>query len=109
VIGRYSEPPQHRGPLPVEVLERDAFAFSRYVGAEFPPIALSARVFRDVKVRLTVDRATGAVTDATVVEGQALLNHAALGAAKQWRFVAGTAPSEPFDVTFRFELKCAAR
>jgi hypothetical protein len=83
VIGRYSGPPQHRGPLPVEVLERDAFAFSRYVGAEFPPIALSARVFRDVKVRLTVDRATGAVTDATVVEGQALLNHAALGAAKR--------------------------
>ena len=37
VIGKYSGPPQHRGPLPVEILERDAFAFSRYVGADFRP------------------------------------------------------------------------
>lgn len=43
--------------------------------------------FGDVRLRLDVDRVSGAVTEATVVERHALLKDAALAAGRQWRFV----------------------
>jgi TonB family protein len=109
VIGKYDGPPQHRGPLPIEMIDRESFTFTDYVAPEFPPIALSARVLGDVKVRLSVDGSSGTVTEASIVEGKPLLDDAALRAVKQWRFVAETTPSTPFDITFRFDVKCAPR
>jgi TonB family protein len=109
VLGGYTGPPEQRGPLPVELVDRSSWQFVRYVPPLFPPIALSARIFRDVRLRLEVERVTGAVTQAAVVEGHALLNDAALTAARQWRFVPGTNPADPFEVTLRFELRCPAR
>jgi TonB family protein len=109
VIGKYDGPPKHRGPLPVEMIDRDAFAFTHYVAPEYPPIAMSARVLGDVKVRLSVDLGSGTVTEASVVEGKPLLNDAALRAVKQWRFAAESTPGTPFDITFRFDLKCPPR
>jgi TonB family protein len=109
VLGEYTGPPEQRGPLPVELVDRASWQFVHYVPPVFPSIALSARIHRDVRLLLEVQRSTGAVAQATVIEGHALLNDAALAAARQWRFVPGTNPADPFEVTLRFELKCPAR
>jgi TonB family protein len=109
VIGKYDGPPQQRGPLPIEIVDRDSFKFTHYVAADYPPIALSARILGDVKVRLSVDGRSGTVTEASIVAGRPLLDEAALRAVRQWRFVAGTTPGTPFDITFRFDVKCAPR
>ncbi len=106
LLGHYTGPPEQRGPLPPELLERDSFKFARYIEPEFPRIALSARIFGDVKMRLTVERETGAVVNVALLDGRPLLNTAAITAAWQWLFVAGTTPPEPFDVTVHFEEKC---
>jgi TonB family protein len=109
ILGGYTGPPEHRGPLPGELVDEASWQFVHYVPPVFPPIALSARVFGDVRLRLQVDRATGSVTQAAVIAGNALLNDAALTAARQWQFVPGTNPADPFDVSLRFQLRCPAR
>ena len=108
ILGDYAGPPKQRNPLPVELADHAAWQFVRYVPPVFPPIALSARVHGDVQLRLDVERATGAVTQAALVKGIPLLNEAALTAARQWRFVPGTHPADMFEVTLRFELRCSA-
>jgi TonB family protein len=60
-----------------------------------PQIAVSARVFGDVRVKLEVDRATGAVRRAVIVQGLPLLNDATLAAVRQWRFKPGRRPRIP--------------
>lgn len=105
----YTGPPAQRGPLPLRLVDHDTWQFVSYVPPVFPPIALSARVFGDVHLRLEVDGESGAVTAATVAKGRPLLDHAALAAAKQWRFVPGTTPAGAFDVAVRFQVECPAR
>jgi TonB family protein len=108
-LGDYAGPPKQVGPLPVELRDRDSFKFLLYAAPVFPSIALSARVFGDVRLRLAVDRETGAVTDVTLVDGHPLLDAAAISAAREWRFVASTTPLEPFEVSIHFDAKCPSR
>jgi TonB family protein len=105
LLGDYSGPPKHRGPLPPEVLNRESLRLSNYVTPVYPPIALSARITGDVRLELHIDRGTGDVTEAVVLAGRQLLDQAALAAARQWRFDAGMRP-ETLQVTIRFDLKC---
>jgi TonB family protein len=63
-------------------------------------------VFGDVRLRLTVDAETGAVTNVEVIQDKPLLGAAAVAAARQWMFTPATAPREPIDVTFRFAERC---
>jgi len=90
-------------------VDQSSWQFAHEVPPTIPPIALAARVFRGIRLRLEADRATGAVTQATVIDGTPLLNDAALTAARQWRFVPGTHPVDPFEVTVGFRLRCPAR
>jgi TonB family protein len=105
----YTGPPEEPGPLPIELVDQGSFQFVKYVPLEFPPIALSARVFADVPVRLEVDGQSGRVTRAEVIDGSPILHEAALKAARQWEFVPGTTPVNPFEVTLAFQLRCASR
>ena len=105
----YQGPPSRRGPLPIEPRERDSLRFSHYVAPEMPMIALSARVFGDVRLRLTADRETGAVTSVEVRSGVPLLTPAAVAAARQWRFALDTVPTAPVEVTLPFQIVCPAQ
>lgn len=105
----YTGPPAQRGPLPLRLVDHDKWQFVSYVPPVFPHIALSARVFGDVHLRLEVDGDSGAVTAATVTKGRPLLDDAALAAAKRWRFVPGSTPPGAFDVAVRFQVECPAR
>lgn len=102
----YTGPPAQRGPLPLRVVDHEKWQFVHYVPPVFPPIALSARVFGDVHLRLEVDSVSGAVTRATVAKSIALLDAAALAAAGKWRFVPGSTPGGPFDVAIQFRVEC---
>jgi len=109
-LGTYTGPPAQRGPLPAELADQASWQFVDYSPPAYPPIARSARVHGDVRLRLEVERVSGTVTQAAVIEGQPfLLNDAALSAARRWRFVPATSPAEPFEVTLRFELRCPER
>lgn len=104
----YTGPPAHRGPLPLELLERESLGLITYVPPVMPQIAISARVFGDVRLRLAVDRQTGLVTNAEAVSGSSLHVPSALTAARAWRFDPKAAPADPVEVTLRFEVRCAA-
>ncbi len=102
----YTGPPAQRGPLALRLVDHEKWQFVHYVPPVFPPIALSARVFGDVHLRLEVDSASGAVTRATIAKGIPLLDAAALAAAGKWRFVPGSTPGGPFEVAIRFQVEC---
>jgi hypothetical protein len=106
-LARYSGRPTTR-LLPAELLERDSLTFETYVPAEFPASALSAHIFGDVHLRLTVDRETGAVTHVEET-GRALPvdNAAAIDAARRWKFVPQSLTGDRVDVTLRFQPRCS--
>ena len=102
----YTGPPAQRQMLPPEVLERDALPLITFVAPIWPPIALSARVFGDVRLRLTVDPETGTVSAVEKLADNPLLGDAAVQAVRSWKFEPAKAPREPIDVTLRFQIRC---
>jgi hypothetical protein len=90
-------------PAEAQLVEPGSLRFDSYAAVPMPPIALSARVFGDVHLRLTVVPATGVVTDVTVISGGPLLAPAASAAARAWRLTPGTATSNQIEVTLRFQ------
>jgi Gram-negative bacterial TonB protein C-terminal len=102
----YAGAPLLREPLPPELLEASAMRFVKYTTPVFSPIALSARVFGDVRLRMSADPLTGAATNVEVMSGPSLLSAAALAAAKSWQFEPGFGASAPIDVTLRFQIRC---
>lgn len=103
----YTGPPSQRGPLPVELVERESLGLATYVAPVLSPIAVSARVFGDVRLRITADPATGSVTNVESLTGSPLHVPAAIAAARTWRFATESTPREPIDVTLRFQLRCS--
>jgi TonB family protein len=103
----YQGPPAFRGGFVVELIERETLPLTRYVGPVYPQIAQSARVSGDVRLRLTLDSATGAVADIETLANKPLLTDAAIQAARQWVFDPAKAPREPVEVTLRFHVRCA--
>lgn len=105
-LSSYTGPPAERNPSWVEIVDRASLKIVDYVEPVMNPIALSARVFGDVRISLRVDSASGAVTEARVLAGPPLLTTPAIDAVKQWRFAPGAASGDPVDVTVRFRLRC---
>jgi TonB family protein len=103
----YTGPPAFRGGPVAELAEREALPLTTYVPAVFPQIALSARIFGDVRLRLTLDPETGAVSDVQKLADKPLLGAAAIDAARRWKFDPAKASREPIDVMIRFHVRCA--
>ena len=101
----YTAPPVQRAPVP-EVLERETLPLAAFVAPTYPPIALSARMAGDVRLRLTVDAASGTVAEVERVLDKPILGDAAVEAVRHWRFDPARAPRQPIDVTVRFQLRC---
>jgi hypothetical protein len=102
----YNGAPAQRGPLPPELVEAASFRFSKYAPPVFPPIALSARIFGEVRLRITADPETGVVKQVAALAGDTLLSWAASNAARSWQFEPRTLTSPSVDVTVRFEMRC---
>jgi TonB family protein len=88
-----------------QLANAETYSFDRYGAAVYPPLALQARVSGRVELELEVDRSTGELRSAMVKSGHPLLAPAAVTAAKQWRFRAGTTPDR-FNVTIDFSPQC---
>jgi hypothetical protein len=89
------------------LLEPATLKFDSYQPVRFPPIAMAARIFGDVRLRLTVVPTTGIVTDVAVVSGAPLLApDAAAAVARTWRLAPGSAASDRIDVTLKFRSPC---
>ena len=73
------------------------------VAPKYPTLTLAGRIYGQVNVRVTIDRA-GAVKDARVVEGHPMLREAALNAAQQWKFAEGAAQDRVATVKFSFVI-----
>jgi protein TonB len=74
---------------------------------DYPPLARTAHVEGDVVVEITIGE-DGGVANARVLSGHALLQQAALSAAKRWKFKPTLLNNVPVKVsgvlTFRFKL-----
>jgi hypothetical protein len=98
--------PASRNPVVVDLVDREKLPLVAYEPPRMPTIALSANVFGDVRLALSVDDVTGGVTGVAVVAGTALLHPAASEAAHRWRFAPGAVPTGRLAVTVRFGLQC---
>jgi TonB family protein len=101
----YTGPPARRDPL-AEVVGRDRLPLIAFVAPSYPPIAQSARVMGDVRLRLTVDATTGAVSRIDRIADIPMLGDAAVTAVRGWTFDRVRAPREPIEVTVRFTFGC---
>jgi TonB family protein len=106
---------QYRGPITAaeaaggftpELVNAEAYRFSHFVAPAYPPLAKQARVQGEVRLQLTLDRATGEVLDVAAVSGHALLKPPAIYAAQQWRFKPNSTDYDKVDVTIEFPLRC---
>jgi len=105
-LAGYTGPPAEWEPQWVEVVERPSLNLAMYVQPVMPAIAISARVFGDVRLKITAEPASGLVIQVDALAGPPLLVPPAVGAIRAWRFAPGAAPVGPLDVTIRFRLRC---
>ncbi len=73
------------------------------VAPKYPTLTLSGRIFGEVTVRVTIDRA-GAVKDAKVTEGHPMLREAAVDAAQQWKFAESSLAKRVATLRFSFVI-----
>jgi len=73
------------------------------VAPKYPTLTLAGRVYGEVTVRVTIDRA-GAVKAAKVTEGHPMLREAAVNAAHQWKFVEGSVDNRVATLKFNFVI-----
>jgi TonB family protein len=106
VLKGYAGPPTERELLPPQVLERDALPLVAFVAPKYPSIALSARLTGDVRLRLTLNADTGAVTQVDRLSDKPLLEDAAVQAVRTWKFDPARVSREPIEVTVRFLIRC---
>jgi len=106
VLKGYTGPPTQRELLPAEMLERDTLPLVAFVAPKYPPIALSARISGDVRLRLSVNTETGAVTQVDRLSDKPGPGDAAVQAVRTWKFDPARVSPEPIDVTMRFQIRC---
>jgi len=73
------------------------------VAPKYPTLTLAGRIYGEVIVRVTIDRA-GAVKATKVIEGHPMLREAAVHAAQQWKFVAGSVDNRAATLKFNFVI-----
>jgi TonB family protein len=73
------------------------------VAPKYPTLTLAGRIYGEVIVRVTIDRA-GAVKAAKVIEGHPMLREAAVHAAQQWKFVAASVDNRVAQLKFNFVI-----
>lgn len=89
-----------------QLLNAQAYQFSRFVTPKYPPLAMQARIQGKVELQLTLEPATGEVLDALAISGHPLLKPSAIDAAKQWRFKPKSIDSGTLSLTLDFALRC---
>jgi TonB family protein len=89
--------------VPHVLADESSPAVKLAVAPKYPALTLAGRIYGQVTVRVTIDRA-GKVRDARVVEGHPMLREAAVNAALQWKFEEGAAAERVATLKFSFVI-----
>jgi len=103
------EAPGHKPHVPtVTLFEPERYHLAKYVAPDYPRLATMARIEGKVEVEISVDRASGTVTQVHAISGHPLLQKSAENAVKNWAF-RGTDGllTEPVSAVLNFSLGCA--
>ena len=92
--------------LSVVLVDAEKYRFSAFAKPDYPVFAAMARIQGDVTIQLSVDSATGAVTNAEVSSGSQLLQQNAVATAKKWRLEPTFADADKISITLRYSLHC---
>jgi hypothetical protein len=99
----YTGPPANRDPAYVEIINT-SLRLAKYDLPKYPPIAKTAHLFGEVRLRIVPEMQTGLVKDVQLVSGNPLLGSVAINAAKKWQFSSGLQSDQPVEVVLKFHL-----
>jgi hypothetical protein len=102
----YTEAPKPYNPFAITLLNAASLHLVQYVSPIMPPIAGTAHVYGDVRLRIVADPKTGLAESAEFVSGPPLLARAAIAAAQRWQFSPESLSGQPLEATLRFALPC---
>ncbi len=101
--GPVTQEDTEKRPVP-RLVDADAYRFTQFAAPQYPANAMQPRVEGRVKLRLTVEPATGEVRGASAVSGHPLLCPSAEEAAKRWRLEPGSVSAGTVEVTLEYAL-----
>jgi len=102
----YTEAPEPYDPATVTLLDSTSLHLTKYVSPIMPPVAKTAHVYGDVRLKIFVDPSTGMVRNAEAVSGNPLFFKSSTAAAQSWQFAPQGLAEQPVVATLRFELRC---
>jgi len=94
------------GAFSIVLLDAEQYRFSVFAKPNYPPLAAMARIQGDATIGLTVDPATGEVTNVEPSSGNKILQGSAVAAAKKWRLEPNSAGAQKVNMTLRYLLQC---
>jgi TonB family protein len=89
-----------------QLLDAQAYRFTRFVAPKYPPLAMNARIDGSVELRLTIEPKTGEVLNVEAISGHPLPKPSAIEAATQWLFQPDSTQNRKVTVTLNFALHC---
>ncbi len=92
--------------LSVALVDPEQYRFSAFAKPDYPILAAMARIQGDVTMRLSIDPATGEVTNVEASSGNKILQDNAAATAKKWRLEPNSTGAEKVNVTLRYSLQC---
>jgi TonB family protein len=106
VLAAYKHPAEGISGTKARLLDSGGYRLLKYVAAQYPQVAVQARVQANMELELNVNQKTGYVENVTV-SGHPLLLRAAEEAAKQWQFDPTQAIQNPVKATLDFSTQCS--
>jgi TonB family protein len=106
VLARYKRPSSGLRGRTGTLVDSQGYKLTRYVAPIYPPLAVQARIQGKVTLSLTVNRLTGQVEDAEVLNGHVLLKFSSLDSARKWQFDPSQGLPSKIDVLLDFSIHC---
>lgn len=103
-LREYTGPPINRDPASVELVNSASLHLEKYDPPQYSPIAKTAHIFGEVRLRIVPDKQTGLVKDVQLESGNPLLGSLAINAAKNWRFSPETLSEPSTEAVLKFSL-----
>lgn len=102
----YTEAPQPYDPATVTLLDASALSLIKYVPPVVPRLAMLARIYGDVRMRIHVEPQTGLVRNVEVLSGNPILSDPSIAAARSWQFAPESLSDSIVEATLQFQLQC---
>jgi hypothetical protein len=101
-----ARPPEYEPELLLDLTAPAELRFVEYAPPSYSVLAKMARIQGSVRLDLTLDQATGAVTKAVALDGHPLLGRLAIKAASEWKADPQSITTPRAEVTIGFAIRC---